>query len=157
MVLYQKLLMWFGAFCLASIILIGGFIGAMNLKGNALDESSKQYAESSVPQIVKGWKKDDLVNRAAPELTKIINSNLDQVDALFKKGALLGDFEKITDIKGSASMNYNLFADDQSVTANYSMTVKFKNDVAIVQLRLLRGEDEWKVLLFNITSPSLMK
>lgn len=148
--------MGFGALFLFLIVSGGATWGYLAAKGKSLDESSKAYAEESVPAIVKGWTKDELTKRASPQLAKIIADNGAKVDLLFKKGALMGDFERITTIEGGVNMTY--FDDKPTpTTANYTVNAKFKNGDAIIVIRLVQTESQWKMLYFNISSQLLME
>jgi len=148
----KRVLTIIGGFALIAILLVGGFIGYSSYQGRALDASSKEYVDNNIPLIISSWSKDQLLNRASPQLLKVISEKPDEIDHLFAGFAKLGAMRSYDGSKGDSNISYTN-TDGKVITASYVAEAKFANGNARITVRLIQMSGSWQFLLFNVTSP----
>jgi hypothetical protein len=88
---------------LVIIIIVGVEIGMAAYKGHALYVESKAFVDGAVPAIAAQWSKDQLLDRATPELRQ--STTDDQMTAFFDTLSRLGPLIPQTDpIASSGSL-----------------------------------------------------
>ncbi|HEY6873033.1 MAG TPA: hypothetical protein VI298_09950 [Geobacteraceae bacterium] len=145
----KKTLMILGGIFLA--ILVAGVVGFVFIatKGSALDKDSKQYVDTAVPAIVSQWNKQELINRAGPELMKTVKDNdFEKLFTMFRK---LGAFKKYTGSEGQANISVTS-KHGKVTTAAYVAKADFENGPAEIQVTLIKHADKWQILGFRINS-----
>lgn len=76
----------------------------MIYKGNALDAESKAFVDSAVPAIAATWDKEQLLDRATPELRA--NVKPEDLRALLDAVSQLGPLIEYQGATGEANMSY---------------------------------------------------
>lgn len=153
----KKILMWIGAlFTLLITLCIGAFLIFSTFWGKPLDESSKKYIDESIPAIASEWSPEELLKRASPELINTINKNPESLNKLFSKLQKLGKLNNYTGSSGESSATLNL-SGPNSVTAGYIASVDFENGKAVVTIKLIQIDNEWKITYFYVNSPALLE
>src|SRR5437868_1370243 len=63
-------------------------LGVVAYKGSELDTESRAFVDGAVPAIVEHWSRQELLERATPELRA--NANPEQLQAMFEALSRLG-------------------------------------------------------------------
>src|SRR5436305_1069194 len=113
----KKFFIILGAIFLGLVVLGAVGIAYVAVRGNALDKESKAYADSAIPAILDGWNEKALVDRASPELNKVVTQQ--QLDQLFHWLATLGRLQKCDPAKGDALISATT-QNGKMITAEYS-------------------------------------
>lgn len=100
----RKFLLILGALTLVIIVAAGIGFGMLALKGNALDAESKAFIDSAVPAIAASWSKEQLLDRATPELRSSVKP--EELRVLFDAVSQLGTFLDYEGATGDANMSY---------------------------------------------------
>jgi len=141
-----------GAIFLILVLLVAGFVGYSAYVGTKLDASSKAYVDASVPAIVSTWSKDELKNRASPQLLK--SASDEQIDGLFSKLATqLGAFKSYDGSKGDSNVSYTT-QDGKVTSASYVSNATFQNGKIDVQVKLIQIDGNWMLLGFHVSPHS---
>ena len=145
----KKVLIFLGAiFIIAIVIVVLGII-FVAIKGSKLDKESKQYVDAAIVSIISGWNKQELVERASPELMAVTND--DDLDKLFVLFQRLG---KLKEYKGSEGQS-NISVTTQHgkvISANYVAETEFDAGPAEIKVTLIKHGNNWQVLRFNVDS-----
>ncbi len=94
----KKILIILGS--IFAILILVGVIGfsVLAVKGTALDEESKQYAEDAIVSIISGWDKQEIIKRASPEfIAAATEEGLDKVFGFYRK---LGELREYKNCEG---------------------------------------------------------
>ena len=119
----RRFLYILGAVTLAIIVAAGIGVGVLVYKGKTLDVESKAFVDSAVPAIAAGWNKEQLLDRATPEL----------------RDRAAGD----------ANMSY-MAGSGSTVSASYVAKAKFKDGVATIQITLVKRDGRWMISGFHV-------
>lgn len=93
-----------GFFAVLIVVAVVGFF-ILNHFGTALDEETKSFVDSNLPQIIMDWNPEELTNRASPELMKVAPK--EKIEGLFKVfSERLGPLKEY---KGSNGQSKSLF------------------------------------------------
>lgn len=68
----KKFFIVLGSIFLALIVLGAIGIAFVAVRGNALDNESKAYADTAIPKIVSTWSEKALLDRASPEFKNAV-------------------------------------------------------------------------------------
>ncbi len=143
----RRFLYIFGAAILVIIVAAGIGVGVVVYKGNALDAESKAFVDSAVPAIAASWSKDQLLDRATPELRA--NVKPEELRALFDAVSQLGPFVAYEGATGQANMAY-MTGSGSAVSASYVAKAKFKDGTATVRILLLKRDGRWMISGFHV-------
>ena len=146
----KKFFVILGALFLAFIVVGIVFVA---IKGNALDKESRAYADAAIPAIVGTWSEKELLDRASPELRKVVTT--DQMDRLFRWVGSLGQLQKCEPVQGQALMSATT-QNGQRITAEYTAKATFPKGEATIKLALIKHDDRWQILRFHVDSPALV-
>jgi hypothetical protein len=149
----KKFLIVLGSIFLAIVVL--GVIGIafVAVRGNALDNESKAYADVAIPAIVNGWNEREFLEGASPEFKKAATQQ--QLDQMFHWFGSLGGFQKSEPAQGQALMSATSQA-GKVVSAQYTTKATFEKGEATVTLRPIKDGDQWQILRFDVRSPQLV-
>jgi hypothetical protein len=146
-----------GGLFLVLVLLAAGLFGYAAYQGRGLDASSKAYIEENVPAVISSWSKDELLQRASPQLLKIINEKPEQLDQLFQKLSKLGPMQSFGAVKGDSNVSYTT-QNGKVTTAAYVVTAKFKNGEGRIAARLIQSPaGQWQFLVFHVDSPLFLQ
>ena len=145
-----------GGLFIVTGLVIAYFIGDTPFQSQDLQASSKAYVEANVPMIISTWSKDELLNRASPQLLKSINEDPNHLDRQFQNLSKLGAMRSFGDVKGYAT-NFTTNQDRIVRTATYVATAKFENGEGHISVRLIQSHGRWQFLQFNVDSAPLIK
>jgi len=137
-----------GIFAVVVFVILGAFAYMVHA-GPGLDQSSKAYVDASVPAIVSAWSKDELVRRASPQLTQILNQQPKQLDQLFGQLSKLGSLKQYQGSKGESSINLDL-TKGKTVTAQYLAGAVFERGDTRITVHLIQIDDQWRIRSFNV-------
>jgi hypothetical protein len=152
----NKLVTVLGGGIVVLAIAVAVYAGYAIHQAAGLDDSSKQYVEDNVPAVVSTWSKEELLKRGSPELLKVAADHPAVVDGLFRKLAGLGAMKRFGEVKGGASVAYTTDR-GKVITANYVAQATFANGDAKISVRLIQSAGQWRILLFKVDSPFLLK
>ncbi len=143
----RKFLTVFGAIALAVVVLAAIGIGYAAWRGSALDRESKTFVDEAVPAISARWDKQQLLDRATPELRAAASP--EQIATLFATLSRLGPLIEYRGAKGDANMAWT--AGSGSVTsATYVATAHFQNGNASFRIVLLKRDGHWMIHNFHV-------
>jgi hypothetical protein len=148
----KKFFIVLGSIFLAIIVLGAIGIAFVAIRGNALDKESKAYADSAIPAIVSTWSEKELLDRASPELKKVVT--IDQLDRLFRWLSGLGQLQKCEPAQGQALMSATTETGKRT-SAQYTAKAAFQKGEATIKLGLIKHGDQWQILGFHVDSPAL--
>ena len=143
----RRFLYVIGAVALIVIVVAGIGVGVLVYKGNALDAESKAFVDSAVPAIVANGSKEQLLDRATPELRDSVKP--EELRALFDAVSQLGPFAAYEGATGEANMSY-MTGSGSSVSASYIAKAQFKNGTATIHLALLKRDGRWMISGFHV-------
>jgi hypothetical protein len=146
----RKFLYVFGAISLVVVVAVAVMIGWAAYRGSSLDTESKAFVDSAVPAIAAQWNKQELLDRASPQLLQAAKPG--QMESLFKTLAQFGPLVQYEGAKGDSVMGYTT-GTGSSVTANYVATARCRNGTAHFKLKLLKVGDRWTILDFYVDTP----
>ena len=136
-----------GCITLIVIIAAGVGLGVAVYKGNALDAESKGFVNEAVPAIAANWSREQLLERATPELRE--SANPEQMRTLFDAVSQLGSLVEYQGASGNASMAFAA-GSGSAVTASYVAKAKFINGAATIRIVLLKRDGRWKINGFHV-------
>lgn len=137
-----------GIIFLMLVVGVVAIVGSAAYFGSKLDASSKTYVDENVPAIISSWSKAEFIKRASPQLLQKISD--DQISELFATlSSKLGAFRSYDGAKGESNMSF-IFNSGQTTTASYVAEATFQNGKAKIQIKLIRDDDSWKILGFNV-------
>ena len=143
----KKFLMIFGAVALVVVVASAIAIGVAAYRGNALDAESKAFVDAAVPAIASGWNKQELLDRATPELREMAKP--EQLAALFDALSRLGPIVEYEGAKGDATMAFTS-GSGGTVSAKYEAKAQFKNGTAIFRIVLMKRDGRWMIHNFQV-------
>src|SRR5258706_2149975 len=148
----KKIIYVLGTAALVVLVTVAVGFAILATKGSALDAESKSYIDGAVSAIAKHWSKNDLIERASPELLASLKP--DQVAALFGSLSRLGTMTKYEGATGEATMSY-IGSTGALVSARYGARAQFENRSAIFRIALMRRDGRWVINSFYVdTVPS---
>lgn len=121
----------------------------LSTRGAALNQESKAYADAAIPAIVGSWSEKELLDRKSPEFSQSVTQQ--QLDQIFQKFSVLGHLQKCEPAQGQSIMS----AMTQTIKAQYAANATFDKGPAVVQLDLIKHDDQWQILGFFVRSPAL--
>lgn len=122
-------------------------LGVALIKGKTLDAESKAFVDSAIPAISATWSKQELLDRATPELRDIAKP--EQLNAVFDRLSQLGPLVKYEGATGQATMSYML-GSGSTVAASYVAKAQFQNGGAVFRVVLRKREDRWMIYNFHV-------
>jgi hypothetical protein len=144
----RRLIYILGGLTLFAIVVAAAGFGIIAYKGHVLDAESKAYVDSAVPAIAGHWSKDELLDRATPELRA--SAKLDELTALFFNAqSQFGPMLKYEGAIGEAMMSY-MAGSGGAVSASYVARAQFRSGSAIFRIVLLKRDGHWMIQNFHI-------
>lgn len=143
----RRFIYFLGCIALIVIIAAGAGLGVVVYKGNALDAESKGFVNEAVPAIAANWSREQLLDRATPELRE--SANPEQMRALFNAVSQLGPLVEYQGATGDVSMAF-VAGSGSAVTASYVAKAKFMNGAATIRVALLKRDGRWKINGFHV-------
>lgn len=141
-----------GAITLVVIVAAGVSVSVLIYKGNALDAESKAFVDSAVQAIAANWNREQLLDRATPELRASVKP--EELQAVFDAVTQLGPLVEYQGATGDANMSY-MAGSGGSVSASYAAKVKCKDGDATIRITLVKRDGRWMISGFHVdTSPS---
>jgi hypothetical protein len=142
----RRALQIIGAFALTIVVAAGIGIGVLIYQGRGLDAESRAFVDAAVPAIAAGWSKDQLLERATPELRA--NAKPSELRALFDALARLGPLIEYQGATGEARMSY-MIGSGSTVSASYIAKARFQNGTATFRIVALRRDGHWMIHNFH--------
>ena len=149
----KKFFIILGSIFLAIIVLGAIGIAFIAVRGSALDKESKGYADTAIPAIVTTWNQKELLDRASPEFKKAVTA--DQLDRLFRWVSSLGRLQKCEPAEGHSLMSATTQS-GKMISAQYTSKATFEKGDATITLGLIKHDDQWQILRFDVQSPQLV-
>lgn len=130
-------------------------IGALVVRVSALTRESRVYVDAAIPAITSTWNKNELMDRASPELVKMVAGT--QLDTLFARCGQLGSIVSFEPPKGQARAFYS--PERSTEVASYVSDAKFQNGTARVRMELSKQDGHWMIQGFfldavKVSAPS---
>ena len=137
----RRLLYILGSLTLVVLVLgIGGF-GMLAFRGNELDAESRAFVDGRVPAIAAHWSKQELLDRATPELRE--NAGPEQLQEMFQTLSRLGRLVEYGGAQGQAMMTY-------IAGSGSTARAKFEAGSAIFKIGLLKRDGHWMIHNFHV-------
>jgi hypothetical protein len=143
----RRLLQILGALTLIVIVAGGVGLGVIIYKGRALDAESKAFVDSAVPAIAANWSKEQLLDRATPELRE--KARPDELTALFDALSRLGPLVDYEGASGESTMSF-IAGSGNTESASYLAKARFQNGSATFRLALMKREGHWMIQSFYV-------
>jgi hypothetical protein len=143
----RKFLLVLGVLTAAAIVAVGIGVAVLISKGNELDAERKAFVDSAVPAIAAGWSKEQLLDRATPELRAGVKP--EELRALFNAVSQLGPLVEYEGATGEANMSY-VAGSESSVSASYVARAKFKDGITTIRIALLKRDGHWMINGFHV-------
>lgn len=150
----KKILIALGVLFLGLIVVGGSLLAYFIYQGSKLDASSKAYVDENVPKIVSGWATQNLVDRASPELLRVVTPI--EAAKLFQKLSILGSLRNYQGSRGQATFYYTS-KDGKVISANYVAKADFVKGQAEINIKLIQHNGNWQILSFYVNSPLFLK
>ena len=148
----RKVLTWIGAAALVFVVAGAAGFGYLMLKGNALDEEARAYADKAVRPVINHWDPQALQDQASPSLLATVKPG--QFASMFQFFQdKLGTSTSIEPCKGQARVNIST-GNGRVITGAYACKAHFLKADAAVQLVLLKNRGEWRIAGFHVNSPA---
>jgi hypothetical protein len=145
----RRFLYILGALTLIIIVAAGIGLGVFFYKGHALDAESKAFVDSAVPAITATWSKQQLLDRATPELRASVKP--EELKALFDRLSQLGPLIEYEGATGEATMSY-IAGSGSTLSASYVAKARFQNGTATFRIVLMKRDDRWLIQNFHVDS-----
>jgi hypothetical protein len=129
------------------IIVASVGLGVALIKGRALDAESKAFVDAAIPAISATWSKQQLLDRATPELRDIAKP--DQLNAMFDRLSQLGPLVKYEGATGQSGMTY-MIGSGSTVAASYVAKAQFQNGGAVFRIVLRKRDGRWMIHNFHV-------
>lgn len=143
----NKLLRVLGALTLAVLVAGTVSLGLLVYKGRALDAESKAFVDNAVPAIAANWSKEQLLDRATPELRDSVGPS--QLTTFFDMLARLGPLLKYEGAAGASALSY-IVGTGNTKSAAYTAKARFQNGSATFQIVLLKRGGRWMIQNFHV-------
>jgi hypothetical protein len=143
----KKVLYVLGALTLIVIVVAGAGVGVLVYKGNALDAESKAFVDGAVSAITANWSKDQLLDRATPELRESVKP--DDLTALFDSLSRLGPLVEYEGATGHAFVSY-IAGSGSTVSASYVAKARFQNGATSFKIVLMKHDGHWMIHNFHV-------
>jgi hypothetical protein len=133
---------------MAVVVVAGAIgIGILVYKGSALDTESKAYVDQAVQAIASTWSKQQLLDRASPELRD--KAKPPELDAMFDTLSRLGPLVAYEGATGQAQMSYTT-GWGSNVWASYVAKARFQNGAATFHIGLVKRDGQWMIHNFHV-------
>src|SRR5258708_2836019 len=133
----RRLIYILGGLTLFAIVVAAIGFGIIVYEGHMLDAESKTYVDSAVPAIAAHWSKDELLDRATPELRATVKPS--EMKALFDALSQFGPMLEYEGAIGQAMMSY-MGGSGGAISASYVARAKFRSGSAIFRIVLLKRD-----------------
>jgi hypothetical protein len=143
----RRLIYILGGLTLFAIVVAAVGFGIIAYKGHMLDAESKAYVDSAVPAIAAQWSKDELLDRATPELRATVKPG--ELTALFDALSQFGPMVEYEGATGQATMAY-LAGSGGAISASYVARAKFRSGSATFRILLLKRDGHWMIQNFHV-------
>lgn len=146
----KKVLKLIGIFILIGII---GFL-ILNYYGNKFDKESKAYVDQTAPIIIVNWNSEELITYSHPELLKVASpQKLKNFFNIFSER--LGNLKEYSGSKGEATIHIDQIG--IAVTAEYVIEAEFEKAPAKIRIQLIKQNNKWQILGFQVVSEALLQ
>lgn len=140
----RKFLYILGAF--AMIAVVG--VGVMLFKSFTLQAEGQAFVDSAVPAIVTNWSKEQLLQRATPELRELARPG--EMQALFTAlSAQLGSLVEYQGATGKVITTY-ITGSGNTVSGSYVAKAHFQNGDASIRIGLRKRNERWMIHNFHV-------
>jgi hypothetical protein len=136
-----------GGSTLITLAVVGVAVSLVVYKGRTLDAESKAFIDSAVPAIAANWSRNELFERATPELRATVQA--ERLRSVFDPLAPLGPLVEYQGATGEANMFFILGA-GKFVSASYLAKGRFKNGTATFRIVLVRRDGRWMINSFYV-------
>src|ERR1700719_4382606 len=120
----RRLIYILGGLTLFAIVVAAIGFGIIAYSCHMLDAESKAYVDSALPAIATHWSKDELLDRATPELRATVKPG--ELTALFDALSQFGRVVESEGATGEAMMSY-LAGSGGAISASYVAKAKFRS------------------------------
>ncbi len=142
-----------GIFVVLIVVVVVGFF-VLNYFGTGLDEESKLYVDSNLPQIINDWSVEELISRASPELMKVAPK--EKIENLFNAfSERLGPLKEYKGSNGQANISVTT-QKGKVITGAYVAEAIFEKAPATIQFRIIKHDNQWQILEFRVNSEALL-
>lgn len=135
--------------------LIGFGVFKFHRYGSQLDTGSKAYVDEAVQTIGSSWSARELVDRATPEFLEAAPP--DRVERIFRVFSdRLGRLRAYHGSRGEAQF----FVSPQTgriAAAAYVAEATFERAEAVIQVRVLLRDGQWRIAAFHVNSDALIR
>jgi hypothetical protein len=145
----RRFLSILGALTLVGLVAAAIGVGVAIYKGRALDAESKAFVDGAVPAIAATWSKQQLLDRATPELRA--SAKPEALNALFDGLSRLGPLVEYEGAKGGTTMSY-MAGSGSTVSASYVAKARFQNGIATFRIVLMKRDGRWMIHNFHADS-----
>lgn len=149
----KKKFILFASISLVVLLCYLGFKGYQAYKLYQLTESSKEYVDATIPRILASWSEGELLNHADTRLVQFIKSRPEFLEN-FHKLIKLGKLRTYNGSKGGVSIGRTNKNGYKEIVGHYDAWADFERARVRINLRIILNDGEWKILVFNIFSPS---
>lgn len=132
---------------LTLVVVVLSYVGYAVYSRSKLEASARAYVDQSLPLIVDGWSKAELLKRASPQFRE--SASDDQVEKLFAQLSTLGRLQHYDGAEGNVSLNKT----DKVVTAAYGAHATFEHGNVQFTVRLIQNGGQWQILYFHASLP----
>jgi hypothetical protein len=142
---YQKIL---GAVAIVGGMALAAVFFWMLYRGFMVSNTEgRAYVDSAVPAIARTWDRQQLLDRAAPELKAKATPEL--LDQVFGTLANLGPMSTYDGATFQETTNVATTG-GEVVTATYRATVHCQKGDAVITIRVLKRDGQWSILNFHV-------
>lgn len=142
-----------GIFVVLIVVVVVGFF-VLNYFGTGLDEESKLYVDSNLPQIINDWGVEELISRASPELMKVAPK--EKIENLFNAfSERLGPLKEYKGSNGQVNISVTT-QKGKVITGAYVAEAIFEKAPATIQFRIIKHDNQWQILEFRVNSEALL-
>jgi hypothetical protein len=143
----RKLLYAVGASTFVVIFASAVAIAVLAYNGGQFDKESKEFVDGAVPAIVASWDRQQLLERATPELRSSVTP--DKLASMFQSLSRLGSLVNYEGAKGEANLSY-FTGTGARISASYVAKARFENGSAVFRIALVRRDEHWMINGFHI-------
>ena len=147
-----------GIIALIVIIFLGVFAYNGYAKIKNLNEEAKVFSDTVIPKVFTNWDINELNKNSDNDAIKKAGVTEQQTNKIFyyisnSLGKMLEYHPAKDDDSRSRIVNINAGFGKEQISAIYIASAKFEKGEAQIKLSLLKNNNEWKILGWNINSP----
>ena len=139
-----------------SVVVVIAILLGLGIRRTVLEQAEGQaYVERVLPACLREWNSDLLFKETAPDFKQVTSSV--ELDSLFRVCAdRLGSMKGYRGVQGNVTVWYRRRPDGETARGFYVAIVDFEEDVARVEVEIVKRDGRWRIIYFYLTSNAFL-